>query len=440
MYPIFPFSHNSLLNFGRAYFSRMIFNSGMTIWILAVLTMVCVSLAGWRQGAIRAAFSFVGILFAALLAAPLGHLFRPLLPHLGFTNPLTSWALAPVVGFIVASIPLKVAAHHVHYRAEYFYKYHGGELRQALWLRLNARLGICIGLMNGAAYFVLVSFFIFNVAYWTTQAQAEPASSSNQPLLFRMVNSLGEGLQSSGFSKTASAVGTLPTRYYKLADVAGLLLQNPQLGPRFAAYPGLTSLWHRDDMQSLVTDPTVTNALVSGASLSDIVKTPSVQAFFANKDLTKIVQDAMMTNLDDLTTYLKTGASKTYDGEPVIGKWQFNADVTLAWLRQDQPKIKENEMRAIRAVWSQAYAQTTLLTTGDNQVFVRNFPKFVTSPQQGQPPFQPEDWKGDWSRDGTSYTLHLTLNGQDKFLSGTTDGLRLRVKDGHTLLVFDHAD
>ena len=132
----------------------------MTIWIFAILLMAAVALAGWRQGAIRAAFSFVGILFAALLAAPLGRLLHPLLPHLGASNPLTAWALAPVTGFIVASIPLKVAAHYVHHRVEHFYKYHAGDLRQALWERLNSRLGICIGLMNGASYFVLVSFFI----------------------------------------------------------------------------------------------------------------------------------------------------------------------------------------------------------------------------------------------------------------------------------------
>jgi hypothetical protein len=99
-----------------------------------------------------------------------------------------------------------------------------------------------------------------------------------------------------------------------------------------------------------------------------------------------------------------------------------------------------NEMRGMRALWSQAYGPMTLLMTGDNQIYIKNFPKFVTPSQASQPPFQGEDWKGDWSRDGTNYSLHVTLNGQDKYLTGTTDGLRLRIKDGHTLLIFDHVD
>ena len=146
----------------------MIFNEPMFIWILAVLLMVAVALAGWRQGAIRAAFAFVGILLAAVLAAPLGRLLHPLLLHV-VSGPFTAWALAPVVGFIVGSIPLKVASQYVHRRAEYFYKYKAGDLRLALWARLNSRLGICIGLLNGATYFILISFFIYNLTYWMGQ-------------------------------------------------------------------------------------------------------------------------------------------------------------------------------------------------------------------------------------------------------------------------------
>ena len=81
-----------------------------------------------------------------------------------------------------------------------------------------------------------------------------------------------------------------------------------------------------------------------------------------------------------------------------------------------------------------------MLLTGDNQIFVNNMPKFQAQAQQGQPPFQPENWKGDWSLDGTNYTLHVSLNGEDKFMNATTDGLRLTVKDGKNLLIFDHAD
>ena len=131
----------------------MIFNGGMSIWILAMVVMVSTALAGWRLGAIRAAISFVGILFAALLAVPVGKMLHPLLPHLGAGNPIMAWALAPVVGFILVSIVFKVIGQPVHNKVEHFYKYQAGDLRLALWERMNARLGICVGLLERRALF-----------------------------------------------------------------------------------------------------------------------------------------------------------------------------------------------------------------------------------------------------------------------------------------------
>ena len=413
----------------------MIFNGVMSIWILAVVVMILTALAGWRLGAIRAAISFVGILFAVLLAVPVGKLLHPLLPHLGAGNPIYAWALAPIVGFILVAIVLKIPAQMVHNRVEHFYKYNAGDLRLVLWTRMNSRLGICVGLLNGALYFVLITFLIFNLTYWTTQLAVAP----QQPLAIRLVNQLGNDLQATHLSRTASAVGTLPAEYYQFADLAGFLMQNPQVGPRLAEYPALTALWERDDFQALVSAPTVTNALASGATLGELLNNPSVQAFLENKDQTKLVTGILTTNLEDLTAYLQTGKSAKYGGEKLIGRWEFNPAVTVAWLRQSRPKMPASEMRSVRAWMTQAYAKTSVLVSGDNLVFVKSLPRLKTV--AGQPPTtEQNDWKGDWQANGTSYDLHLTFSGEEKFLTATAEELRLSVKDGKNLLVFDRAD
>ena len=48
-------------------------------WLLALVLLASLAGIGYRQGAIRVAFSFVGILMGALLAGPLGKLVKPLL-------------------------------------------------------------------------------------------------------------------------------------------------------------------------------------------------------------------------------------------------------------------------------------------------------------------------------------------------------------------------
>jgi len=413
----------------------MIFNGGMSIWILAIIVMVSTALAGWRLGAIRAAISFVGILFAALLAVPVGKLVHPLLSHLGASNPIYAWALAPVVGFILVSIVFKVIGQPVHSKVEHFYKYKAGDLRLALWVRINSRLGICVGLLNGALYFVLISFLIFNLTYWTTQVAVAP----NQPLVIRVANQLGNDLQATHLSRAASAVGTLPPDFYQLADLSGFLMQNPQVGPRLADYPALTSLWERDDFQGLVQDSTLTNALASGTTLGELLNDPAVRAFLENKEQTQLVTGILQTNLDDLTDYLKTGKSAKYDGDKIIGHWEFNPAVTIAWLRQSRPKIPASEMRSVRAWMTQAYAQTSVLATGDNQLFIKSLPKLKITAGQA-PTTELNDWKGDWTADGTNYDLHVSFNGEDKFLTGVAEDYRLSVKDGKNLMVFDRAD
>jgi hypothetical protein len=376
---------------------------------------------------------------AWLLAGLVGKLFHLLLPFLGTKNPMWIWVLSPILGFIVISIIFSVIAFNVHRKIETFYRYQASELRLALFERLNTRLGICLGIINGALYFVLISFFVFNIAYVTSQVTP---SSKPAPAMVRMMNALGQDMQAAKFACTAESVGTLQPMFYKYADLAGFLEQNPQTTPRVADYPGLTGLWQRDDMQILVGDNALTNALASGASVNDILADQQVQDFLKNKDMTKRVNDLFVANIDDLMDYLKTGKSAKYDDQKVLGTWQCNVGVSLAWLRQSNPRMQAAEMRAYKALWTSAYAQTSFLVTGDNQVFLWNWPKFQTQVQPGQPMFTPENWKGDWSADGTNYTLHLSLNGQDKFYTAftTPDGLRMSVKDTRSMMIFDRAN
>lgn len=414
----------------------MIFNGGMTIWILAILCMALAALAGWRQGGIRAAISFGGILIAALLAVPVGKLFSLLLPLLGVTNPITLWAVAPLCGFALVLALVKIGAQAVHKKVEVFYKYKAGDLRLTLWERMNSRLGICVGLLNGAVYFVLVSFVFFNLAYLTSQT----AVGANQPMMTRFVNQMGADMQSTGMARAAAAVGTLPPMFYKLADTSGFLMQNPAAAQRLVDYPGLASLWERDEMQPLVQDSSLTNAIMSGASVNSVLNLPSVQDFLHNKALSKSVLGIVQGNFDDLTNYLATGKSPKFDGEKIIGHWELNTGVTFAWMRQDRPRMNASEMRALRAWVFQSYAQTRLLITGDNQIFIRSLPRVRTGSAGQLPTTELNNWKGDWSNDGKTYTLHVTFETDEKFLTGTTEGIRLTVKDGRSTYIFDKVE
>jgi uncharacterized membrane protein required for colicin V production len=408
----------------------MVFINGMTIWILALILLASLAGLGYRQGAIRVAFSLVGILVSVLLAGPLANLVRPLLPHLGVHNPVLVWLLAPFVVFVIVLSLFKSAGFFVHRKVDVYYRYKAGDLRQSLWLRLNSRLGLCLGFVNGLVYLVLISFVIYDFSYWTVQV----APSDGEARSVRLLNQMGRDLESTGMSKVARAIDPMPEIYFQTADLAGLLYQNPQLSERLANYPALISPGERDDFQSLGHGADFQTAWQTHAPAGQLLNYPTARAIWQNNDTVDLIWGIAQTNLTDLTVYLKTGKSSKYDAEKILGHWDFNASVTIAMMRQARPNIPASEMRSARAWMTTAYAGTTFVAGGDGQAFLKNLPHL----KPGTPPTtETATWTGSWSADDTNYDLALSSNGENKSMTARTDGARLTLKDDKNTLMFD---
>src|ERR1017187_4014533 len=191
---------------------------GMTILILALLLLAAGAGMGLRQGAIRVAISFVGIIISALLAWPLSGILRPLLPHVGFHNPVIVWLLPPLLVFVILLSLFKSLGLLIHHKVSVYYKYKADDLQRILWGRLNKRLGLGLGLLNGLAYFALISFVIYDFSYWTAQV----ASADEERLPVRILNRMGWDLESTGLIRAARAIDPMPEIYFKTADLAGL--------------------------------------------------------------------------------------------------------------------------------------------------------------------------------------------------------------------------
>jgi len=411
----------------------------MTIWILALLLLAAAIALGHKLGAINAAFTFVGILLGTVLSGLAGKIFKPLLPHFGVENPIAIWALAPILGFFLVLILVRSAGFAVHRKVEVYYKYKAGDLRLALWERLNARLGACLGALNGTAYIVLVSFLVFNFSYWSAQV----APSDGESRAIKLMNRLGHDLQGTGMAKPARALVTLPDSFYTMADLAGFMAQNRQLTDRLAGYPAFITLVERDDLRQLTANPEFTNAWNSLAPMGQLLDDPQAKAFLQNKGLTEIIWATAQSNMDDLVGYLNTGKSAKYDGETILGHWAFNVSTTVAMLRQAHPNYTATEMRAARAWMTQAYADTKFVAGSDGEAgtgpaFLKNLPRI----KPGTPPTtENTTWKGSWTaKDAGAYDLLVTCDGENKVMTAQTSGARLTLTDDKNALIFDRAD
>ncbi len=405
----------------------------MTIWLLALILLASLAGLGFRQGAIRVAFSTVAILIGALLCGPLGKLVRPILHLVGVKNPVLLWMLGPFIAFVVISIIFKVAAFPVHQKADVFYKYKAGDLRLALWERLNRRLGLCLGLLNATLYLILLSFVILNISYWTTQV-ATPDSDSK---VIRLVNKMGEDLQSSGFIKVARAVDPMPPSWYQAADLAGMLYNNPLLEARLARYPAFLGLADTQEFQTLGNDNQFTEMRQRREPIKTILDYPNVQAITGNPDLLQNVWGTIKPDLTDLPKYLETGRSPKYGSEPILGRWDFDVNAGLGIYLRAHPNITSSEMQKVKKWLIMGFSKTTLTAKTDHHVTVRNAPQIAGLAAGAAPSPGNQTLEGEWKSADGKYEISLSGGGD---LSGTVDDSRLSITGGNVNMVFSRED
>ena len=402
----------------------------MTIWILVSVMLLSLAGLGYRQGAVRVSFSLAGIFVSVLLAGPLAKRVSPMLPHAGIHDPIIIWLLSPVVVFGVSLILFKSAGYFVHRRMELYFKYKTDGVQLIRWNRLNARLGLCLAPVNGVAYLLLLSFIIFNFSYWTVQV----AASDNEGRLIKLLNRMGRDSEATGFDKIARAIDPMPEIYFKAADLAGLLCQNPQLRDRLADYPMLISVAERDDFQQLAQDTSFQNAWKQHGPVASLINDTQIQAIWQNSDAVNLVWGIIQDNYDDLCAYLQTGQTAKYASENIVGHWDFNAGAATAIMLQSRPVISSREMRAMRATMTQSYVKTAFVAGADGQAFLKNLPHFKTPTT-----FDTASWKGQWKKSDAGYTLSLNSSKRKLSLPAqlAADGTRLTVVDDKNTLVFD---
>lgn len=417
----------------------------MTIWVLAVVLLASLAGLGYRQGAIRVAFSFFGILFGALLAVPLGRPLGRLLGLVGIKDPLMVWALGPIVVFILFSVVFKIAAAAAHHKVDVYFKYHAGDLRLALWERLNHRLGLCLGLLNGAAYLVLLAFVIYVPSYLTFQL----ATSENDPKWFRLLNVMGRDLHGTGFVKVARSIDSLPNEDFQMSDLAGLIYRNPLLEARLSNYPGFLGLGEQPEVQALGNDKELMQMWAGMEPIMNQLDSPKLQAIRQNPELLKAIWRTTEPDLNDVQTYLTTGKSPKYDQITILGRWKFDPNSAVNAIRRAKPNISSQEMQRLRRFFEGAFGKTELIAKPDNQVTMRSAPALKISPVTASAPVagpggvlvapQPppvQNMQGQW-RDANGKYL-LTISNQD--LPTTVENDRLNMKTEAADWVFARED
>jgi len=394
----------------------------MTFWLLAVILLLSLAGLGYR----------LGILFGVWLAGPLSGLVVPLLKPLGVKNPIALWILPPFVVFCVVSALFKTGAAFLHKKVEMYYKYQAGDLRLALWERLMARLGLCLGVLNGTAYLILISFIIYSFGYWTVQV-GDP-QTAKWPV--KLLNRLAWDLDGSGFVKTAHAMDPFPESYYETADIAGLVYQNSPLEARLKRYPPFLILGEDPAFQKLGSDTAFADMRLRQAPLKEVLADGNVDAILKNAALIDEIWSTVEPNLQDLDEYLHTGISPRFSDETLYGRWRFNASASAASLRKDRPNISSKEMKRTRQILEYSFGRASLVIGTEERLVAKDF-STPAATVPGQPPPPSERSQGRWRKSGDDYKMTFDAGGKEVHLDAVVQGERLTVSGFEFPLVFD---
>lgn len=394
----------------------------MTIWLLALLLLGGTVAVGYTQGAIRVGISFIGIILSALLAGPLSKLVKPALAALGVANPIWLWVLGPFIVFVILLAAFKVLAFNVHKKVDVYYKYKAGDLRQSLWERLNARLGACLGLLNGLAYLVLISWVAFSFSYWTIQMSSE----EGDPRMVRLLNRLGKDIQGAGLVKAARAIDPMPPIFYETADLAGLLYQNSLLEARLSRYPAFLTLAEKPEFKAIAQDKTFSEMRLRRAPLREVLSNPSIEAI-KTPEMMRHLWDLVTPDLKDLRSFLETGQSQKYD-DKILGRWVFDVNAAMMAYRRAKPNTASTEMQRVRLWMRQSFAKTMMIAAPDGSVVLKDLPQ-LNNPTATDL----QNIQGQWKASGSQYQFTLGSVGDRR---GRIEGGRLFLDGEGMPLVF----
>jgi hypothetical protein len=403
----------------------------MTIWLLALILLASLAGLGYRQGAVRVGFSFFGIIVGALVAVPLGRFAGKALGPFGLKDPVLVWALGPLIVFIIISIIFKVAAAAVHHKVDVHFKYHAGDLRLALWERLNARVGLCLGLLNGTAYLILISFALYFPGYVAYGV----ATPDQDPKWLRLLSRLGQDLQSTRMDKVARALDSIPQSTYDMVDFGATLYRTPLALARLSSYPAFLGLAELPEFQALAADSSFTKSWQQQEPILTLLDNGSALAIRNNPDLLKVIWNTVLPDLADVRGYLKTAQSASYDPIRILGRWTFSVNAAASALRRAKPTMPASEMLKWRKFFEATFSKTRLTAKPDKQFTLKDAPP-LKLPSAATMSAGTQTVQGQW--DGAEGKYLLSYSGLNQ--AALVEGDRLTIKGEGMDFVFERED
>lgn len=306
--------------------------------------------------------AIIGTWVSYLVTQPLADKVRPMTMGF-FETPTTLLIMPPILIFIGLFAMTYSMAQGVHMKVYLYYKYKTTDEYFTTWDRMNTRVGLALGVLNGVLCLGIILAFFYAVGYPIMLSQ--PTSSA--PALYKMAGSMRSALKESGFEKFAAAMDRTPEKFYQGSDIIGMMYSNPQLQGRMMHYPLFLSLSGTPEFVKLLAGPETKQILDNKAPITRWLDTNSMRLLKNNFIKSQLKQ----VDTADLLEFCKTGKSAKYDSELVIGVWEINLAPTISAVKQNHPDVTPPTLLQLKRLMSKLAFDLVLVNTPDGQMFLR---------------------------------------------------------------------
>tara|TARA_B100000945_G_C20400917_1_gene607295 strand:- start:28 stop:1749 length:1722 start_codon:yes stop_codon:yes gene_type:complete len=369
--------------------------AAMWIYLLIGLLFLILAVEGYFKGGVNGVITLLGVIIAINFSGAFGGFAYGWLADKWPIGDFPFWhrVVPTVAGFITIALLFAIAGLVVSIIIRKRLADRWDEFQIDSYKGMNRKFGFCTGLITATVYSVMMLAIIYRLGNFTVPFQQEDGDEG----MLAMLNESRVQLDDTPFLKIAAAYDTTPDLHYEIRDALLLIWDDRgrEMQDLMKAYPGFYALRYDPEIRSLIGDSeddssedSSDNSYVEsyeddsgstggsegdGDSLYHMWKSNdslTLDQILSNSDVVAAVNNryeelktiepgsdeakrlgAFIKDLtDEEEGFLRTGKSKLYGRDLIVGRWKFALNASLRETKKNYVDI--NSAEEMRGIWS----------------------------------------------------------------------------------------
>lgn len=367
----------------------------MWIYLLIGLLFLILAVEGYFKGGVNGVITLLGVIIAINFSGAFGGFAYGWLADKWPIGDFPFWhrVVPTVAGFITIAVLFAIAGLVVSIIIRKRLADRWDEFQIDSYKGMNRKFGFCTGLITATVYSVMMLAIIYRLGNFTVPFQQEDGDEG----MLAMLNESRVQLDDTPFLKIAAAYDTTPDLHYEIRDALLLIWDDRgrEMQDLMKAYPGFYALRYDPEIRSLIGDSEDDSSEDSsdnsygesyeddsgstggsegdGDSLYHMWKSNdslTLDQILSNSDVVAAVNNryeelktiepgsdeakrlgAFIKDLtDEEEGFLRTGKSKLYGRDLIVGRWKFALNASLRETKKNYVDI--NSAEEMRGIWS----------------------------------------------------------------------------------------